>query len=546
MSGTLQNEHIKAILVGVSDYSAYAHTADLPLSSNDVELMGRALVQGLRINPFHIWVNTSDSGTITRESFLEGIRMFLRDIKPDDILIFYFSGHGTVVKGKHYLLFSDGPLETQSVIDMFSELNVEKRVLFLDSCMSGQYVIDRVNVCDESSADHSDWMDRLLSGGTAVFASSRPEERSGYNTEFPASLFTTFLWNAMTNRFYLQRGMLTLDRIRELVYQDADAWNERHPDRKQHPVFRSSMGGTISFQAAEYKTYEQKQFALERKDYIITEVKPLHSQIAKRYAVKVILKHAVTETELIRINAEIVRTVRGLNIYKSVREENRWKKRPANLVFIYYGHSVEDVAQGLYEFHTTWADETQNKEYWYRTNSHSKVSGGILIDTNPSYEWLQKMHENNSAEEETVIRETKELMEQLIGLGERTVRVYQEYINGMLSLSKMRQELRDTCCKIDRLFIAASDFPVPPPELTKWSLLASDVAGDISDFSCVLFGGSKRTGNAEGAKAEREEADQSEIGRLSLMNDVVRRFHRDLEKLREEEKCLISQGLWKE
>lgn len=76
-------------------------------------------------------------------------------------MFFYFTGHGTTIDGRHYLGFSDGYLDTQSVIDLFEKMKVKKRLLLLDCCMS-------VNV------HVSKWVESLAGDGTAVLASSLP------------------------------------------------------------------------------------------------------------------------------------------------------------------------------------------------------------------------------------------------------------------------------------------------------------------------------------------------------------------------------------
>ena len=45
-------------------------------------------------------------------------------------------------------------------------------------------------------------------------------------------------------------------------------WNEKNPEKVQHPIFRSSMGGTIYFPVEEYHPYKQKQF-LKKQELIL-------------------------------------------------------------------------------------------------------------------------------------------------------------------------------------------------------------------------------------------------------------------------------------
>jgi len=87
--------------------------------------------------------------------------LFLSDTDSNDTVFFYFTGHGTTIDGRHYLGFSDGYLDTQSVIDLFEKMKVKKRLLLLDCCMS-------VNV------HVSKWVESLAGDGTAVLASSLP------------------------------------------------------------------------------------------------------------------------------------------------------------------------------------------------------------------------------------------------------------------------------------------------------------------------------------------------------------------------------------
>lgn len=525
------NEHVRAILVGVTDYSALPGTPDLPYGREDVKMMATALAAGLHVNPLHIWTKTAnaDAGKITRQSFLEGIRLFLSDCTPDDILIFYFSGHGQIRDGKHWLIFSDGAIETQSVIDLFCSYHVDKKIILLDCCMSGLYAIhdyrgsdDHTNsfenreLQDNIRQDAGGWIQDLLKGGTAVFASGRSDELSGYNRKSSASVFTTFLWNAMTNRFYLENGKLSLDKIRELVYREADAWNERNPDRAQHPVFRSSIDGPVYFRVAEDFSYRQQGFSLDLPDYRIVSVAPLHSGIAKRYVVKVILKRHVKESELIRINREIVTLVRPLELYKSEKEKRRWQKHPADLIFTYYGYSNRDITQGNYEIYTVWASETQDRSHWYRTQPDSKVLGGILIRRNPAYGWVLNFIQENTAEDSRLFTEEELLIRGMIENGKILLQIWQEGMNrGQLTKEEMAV-LKKTCREIDEKYVAVSELLIPSERLEAWDRAAMNVAGDIEDFSiCMKELDEGRSFDSTGV----------------LMSEITQRYHADLDRL---------------
>ena len=428
------NPHVKAILAGVSTYNGLYGSPDLP-SAGDLETMAEALIFGLGISPYRIRMNRTrgeGAGLVTKASFLDGIRLFLTDITSEDILIFYFSGHGLVKHGRHYLLFSDGPLETQSVIDLFEQLHVSRRLLFLDCCMSGEY-----ELAAHAIEANETWEDALLDGGTAVFASSRRNEPSGYE-KGGCSLFTACLRDAMMSRRGLQNGCLTLDRIREMVYEEADAWNLRHPEGRQHPVFRSSIGGTISFQVVPYTPYPRQTYVAETEEYCVTNVWPIHTKSAKRYKVSVVLKGP-----LIPVSREIVRRVRDL---------------------------------------------AADKKKWYRESAHAKIFGGFLVDRNPDYKLLRRMNEKDTANPNDIRRKTNEIMQELACRGEELVRLWQEMRNGTYDLGELREICGPLLREVDALYLKLSDLPIPPANMAQWAIRHANLAGDVSDLAILISG----------------------------------------------------------
>lgn len=496
------NPHVKAILAGVSTYNGLYGSPDLP-SAGDLETMAEALIFGLGISPYQIRMNRTQgegAGLVTKASFLEGIRLFLTDITPEDILIFYFTGHGLVKHGRHYLLFSDGPLETQSVIDLFEQLHVSRRLLFLDCCMSGEY-----ELAAHTIEANETWIDALLDGGTAVFASSRRNEPSGYG-EGGRSLFTVYLRDAMMSRRGLQDGCLTLDRIREMVYEEADAWNLRHPEGRQHPVFRSSIGGTISFQVVPYTPYPRQTYVAETEEYCVTNVWPIHTKSAKRYKVSVILKGP-----LIPVSREIVRRVRDLDIYKSAEEEMRWRGHGADFIFMSFGRSEADIANGLFEYQVTWAASPADKKKWYRESAHAKIFGGFLVDRNPDYKLLRRMNEKDTANPNDIRRKTNEIMQELACRGEELVRLWQEMRNGTYDLGEMHEICGPLLREVDAFYLKLSDLPIPPANMAQWAIRHANLAGDVSDLAILISG-----------------SEQEDTARL---DEVIRRFHQDLETL---------------
>lgn len=163
-----------------------------------------------------------------------------------------------------------------------------------------------------------------------------------------------------------------------------EIWNKNNPTKRQDPIYRANIGGTILFEVEDYKPYEIKKYFEDTEQYTIYTVEPLHNGIAKRYCVKVILKQPFSFSEISQLNHEIVKKVRFLEIYGNSNAQRHWHGKPANLIFCYFGFDESDITNGNYICHTTWADETQDKKYWYFAESE------LDIPPNELKEWSHR------------------------------------------------------------------------------------------------------------------------------------------------------------
>ena len=91
----MENNNVKALLVGVSDYSQIARDKDL-YGDNDVMVLSNALNKGLKIPYSNIRILGLASRTVNCNSFVETLKQELSKINGGDTFIFYFSGHGGI------------------------------------------------------------------------------------------------------------------------------------------------------------------------------------------------------------------------------------------------------------------------------------------------------------------------------------------------------------------------------------------------------------------------------------------------------------------
>lgn len=153
---------IKSVLVGVSNY--YIDRADnLQFCKNDIDAMKNALINGLKADETNI-VTCGSNGDVYKADFLRTLKSFAVTVDGEDILIFYFSGHGTTIDGEHFLVLSDGIIRTQEIIGFFEDIESKSKIVFLDCCMSGNY-----KVSTSASYNIGKTIEEFYGKGYAVF-----------------------------------------------------------------------------------------------------------------------------------------------------------------------------------------------------------------------------------------------------------------------------------------------------------------------------------------------------------------------------------------
>ncbi|MBM3237892.1 hypothetical protein FJZ31_16510 [Candidatus Poribacteria bacterium] len=218
-----------AILVGISVYSD-STIKPLKVPATDVKNMQELLVRrgGLPDDSKHI-------NFLPQATYLEILKAFesLRSkVKPDDLVVFYFSGRGTRVKDDIFPDEQDGVdecllpydavrrtrenfLKDDEIGRYLQMLNPQRAVIIIDSCYSGTSDEEKgINTDDVSAGDeYRDGITQtdFLPSGSIVFEACGPKEtiRDGVFT----NLFTQFAENE-SNR---NNGIVTLYEIYQHV-----------------------------------------------------------------------------------------------------------------------------------------------------------------------------------------------------------------------------------------------------------------------------------------------------------------------------------------
>lgn len=497
---------IKAFLVGISEYFI-ENTENLPYCKNDIFQLRKSLIKGLKANEKNITLIGCDN-TVIFAYFDYMFDSFLSSLTEDDTMIFYFSGHGT----NGNILLSDKEISINSIIERIQNSKSKSKIIILDCCHSGDFILDGVA---QLSTDDS--IAEFVGTGCTIMASCTASQESGFHPKQNISLYTSFLCDAIEDRFIIKKGKKSLEDINKLIRLYNKVWNERKGVRLQEPIFRSNMGGTVFFDVGEYEPYIMNKIIENTDEYIITAVKPMHTVSAKRYAVMVLLKHPCTYSMIANIANEIIYKAKYYEVYDNNNFENYYRSQPANIIWCYFGYDEEDMVNRNYYCHTTWVDNTQDKSYWYKEKNNSILINDILIDLHSDYHLIKNLNSCTLSKEEFV-KKTKECTSQLISVAEKYIQLFREFNNHTFSEEAFISLVQPLNNLFFKWYFIQSDLPVAPIDLHDWAEANIQLANTIYDLSLFY---NKNNLNK-----------WSSDNRHWLVQNTIERYEDDLERLK--------------
>jgi len=170
---------IFAIMVGVSDYGDAA--TDLPYTDDDALKLAETLRREGVLNPASITLTNAQA---TVSGVRGAFQRMAAQAGPDDMFLFFFSGHGGQSEGDvsqvsasepdgrtESIVLSDGEISDDEMSRLFGTLRTRLSLLVLDSCFSGGFarnVVDRPGVMGLFSSEEdltSAVADKFEAGG---------------------------------------------------------------------------------------------------------------------------------------------------------------------------------------------------------------------------------------------------------------------------------------------------------------------------------------------------------------------------------------------
>lgn len=238
-----------ALIVGITDFQN-PKIPNLRYSSKDATDFYNYLIKEGNFEPDHVRLLLNEKATQRKVLSELGSKFLARVVKPDDLVVLYFSTHGSPAsldpRGRNYLvahdsdpedLFATG-IEMQKLLESIQGRVLTDRVLLvLDACHSG--FVDPQSKGIARTANFN--VNELFQGsGQLVICSSAPDQRAWESTRYRNGVFTKRFLEGLKKQGETTPLVQAFDFARERVQDEVQ---EDRPGAVQTPVLKGKWSG---------------------------------------------------------------------------------------------------------------------------------------------------------------------------------------------------------------------------------------------------------------------------------------------------------------
>ncbi len=219
-----------ALVIGISNYQDKS-IANLKYPAKDAKDFRDFLVNNAHFAPDHVRLLTDEKATRENIEDCYGDKWLPRVAAPDDLVVLYFSGHGSPsqmdTSGVNYLVVYDTDsnrlYSTGIKIQEFTEqikkrVHTDRMVLVMDACHSGAAESGAKGLFRAKNVS----VDEIVQGsGQFVICSSQPNQVSWESKKYPNSVFTHYLIEGLKEKTKLGDACTYMkDKVQQEVLRD--------------------------------------------------------------------------------------------------------------------------------------------------------------------------------------------------------------------------------------------------------------------------------------------------------------------------------------
>lgn len=238
-----------AVLAGANQYEDAIHYAPLQVCVKDTLALKDQLIKS-GYDDQRIKTLTDQSEELpTRDNILVALKSVANATEPDDLLLFYYSGHGVEKSGESYLVARNGrhlviedtAVPISKIKAIMRSASAKAKVIVIDACHSG------VSLDKGPPAMTDEFMRRVFeeAKGFAILASCEQGQVSYEWQQNDRSVFTHYLLEALQGEAdFDNKGFVTIQDINRYVSNCVKLWASKK-NLSQMPTLHYEVAGDI-------------------------------------------------------------------------------------------------------------------------------------------------------------------------------------------------------------------------------------------------------------------------------------------------------------
>jgi len=243
-----------AVIVGVSDYETDEQIANLPCAKNDAIRVYEDLIKygEFEADRSYLLVNDVDHDDVigpSRGNVFQRMKYVCETASENDLIFFFFAGHGAEISRNPYLLTSDTMMDVlQQTAVKITDLNemLEKSkarciVRVFDSCRSP--FAETRSIVGRMTKGLQDAMLKI-GRGWASLSSCSSGEVAHESGELDHGVFTYYLCEGIEGKAANEKGEVTFERLVDYVKTSVGNWSDQQ-SQKQTPHMQSDLSGRL-------------------------------------------------------------------------------------------------------------------------------------------------------------------------------------------------------------------------------------------------------------------------------------------------------------
>lgn len=207
-----------AVLVGVPKYKDNSYKLLLPARKDATAVRDCLCAGGFVSDRVRVLVDNPTQGEI-----LNALKTTAQMTQPDDLLLFYYSGHGEMENDNSYLIAHDSNQSSlnntaillSSVKEIVKQAPARRKIMLLDACHAGSSALSKA-----AKPMSAAFIKRVFdeAQGLVILASCTQDQKSWIHVESGHSLFTYHLLQALKgNADFDNKGFVTMQDINRYI-----------------------------------------------------------------------------------------------------------------------------------------------------------------------------------------------------------------------------------------------------------------------------------------------------------------------------------------